>query len=110
MPPCSRIQATATDVSKPPENARPMRSPWGKLCRMRAMGAGGSRSVSPGAACLGVQTEHVQRRGGDLVVPRKRRLLEVLGVRERHLGRADALHGRVEIVEAGAADARGDLR
>ncbi len=28
--PCSRIHATATEVSRPPENARPMRSPFGQ--------------------------------------------------------------------------------
>src|SRR6185436_7524086 len=33
MAPFSRIQATATEVSRPPENAIPTRSPTGRLVR-----------------------------------------------------------------------------
>ena len=38
IPPFSRIQATATDVSRPPEKAIPIRSPTGRDCRTRLMG------------------------------------------------------------------------
>ena len=39
IPPFSRIQATATDVSSPPEKAMPMRSPTGSDWRTRLIGA-----------------------------------------------------------------------
>src|SRR3954453_10897457 len=39
IPPFSRIQATATAVSSPPEKAMPMRSPTGSACRTRLTGA-----------------------------------------------------------------------
>ena len=41
MPPFSRIQATATEVSRPPEKAMPMRSPTGSEVRMRDTVGGG---------------------------------------------------------------------
>ena len=49
MPPFSRIQATATAVSRPPEKAMPMRSPTGSDWRTRvtgeSVGAGRARSA-----------------------------------------------------------------
>ena len=57
-------------------------------------------------AALGEQRA---RCGLDLVLAVERGELERLGVRHRHLGSADALDGRVEIVEAGTLDARREL-
>ena len=47
--------------------------------------------------------------GGDPLGARQRRVLEVLRVRDRHLGAADALHRPVEQVEAVLHDLRADL-
>ena len=57
MPPFSRIQATATAVSRPPEKAMPMRSPTGSDWRTRvtgeSVGAGrAQRSSGYGATLL----------------------------------------------------------
>ena len=52
-PPLSRIHATAADVSSPPENAIPMRSPIGREVRtvaIRANATGGCRRQAA-AAC-----------------------------------------------------------
>src|SRR3954471_8315052 len=85
--PFSRIQATATEVSRPPENAMPTRSPMGREVRTLLTGRWchpRSARAGPGGAggC------HLAATGAEHVAGPASPVAGMVGGRSRRLGRA----------------------
>src|SRR6478752_2486849 len=63
MAPLSRIHATATEVSRPPEKAMPTRSPTGRDWRTFDMASSLVKGTDAAPRCVGRHTSHASNSG-----------------------------------------------